>query len=276
MQFLAVGAWILIRPSGRTAVSFHSRGCAYNITLLYSPLLTLHPMSPSTPEGDSPIWSLFQTVLGVSAPPLVLRSLSHRVHLLSPLSKSPLSAFLATSSRDEASLIRQHRRSSHFSLIIPPHRLICSFTAIKHHKRQLLHSLSTLLQSRLLPFPRSATILIDLANCSLFSPEKLRELWIIPIFFLLVTGVSLGVAWLLGNLFRLKPSQRYLLVLISQAAFSPFSQKLCNGCCHIHELKFPSGRPFAIARRYRPRTQMGRRRHKGRYDRTCSHLLAPM
>jgi auxin efflux carrier family protein len=47
-----------------------------------------------------------------------------------------------------------------------------------------------------------------LANCSLFFPEKLRELWIIPIFFLLVTGVSLGVAWLLGNLFRLKPSQR--------------------------------------------------------------------
>jgi len=40
------------------------------------------------------------------------------------------------------------------------------------------------------------------------SPEKLRELWIIPIFFLLVTGTSLGVAWLLGNLFRLKPSQR--------------------------------------------------------------------
>jgi predicted permease len=40
-------------------------------------------------------------------------------------------------------------------------------------------------------------------------PEKLRELWIIPIFFLLVTGTSLGVAWLLGNLFQLKPSQRY-------------------------------------------------------------------
>jgi len=40
------------------------------------------------------------------------------------------------------------------------------------------------------------------------SPEKLKELWIIPIFFLLVTGTSLGVAWLLGNLFRLRPSQR--------------------------------------------------------------------
>ncbi|KAI0250688.1 auxin efflux carrier [Lactifluus subvellereus] len=40
------------------------------------------------------------------------------------------------------------------------------------------------------------------------SPAKLRELWIIPIFFLFVTGVSLVVAWLLGTLFRLKPSQR--------------------------------------------------------------------
>ncbi|KAH9177755.1 auxin efflux carrier [Lactarius sanguifluus] len=34
------------------------------------------------------------------------------------------------------------------------------------------------------------------------SPAKLRELWIIPIFFLLVSGVSLVVAWFLGNVFR--------------------------------------------------------------------------
>ncbi|KAH9996724.1 membrane transport protein-domain-containing protein [Russula compacta] len=40
------------------------------------------------------------------------------------------------------------------------------------------------------------------------SPKKLQELWIIPIFFLLVTGVSLGTAFLLGHLFRLRPSQR--------------------------------------------------------------------
>ncbi|KAI9465733.1 auxin efflux carrier [Lactarius psammicola] len=40
------------------------------------------------------------------------------------------------------------------------------------------------------------------------SPAKLRELWIIPIFFMLVSGVSLAVAWFLGNVFRLRPSQR--------------------------------------------------------------------
>ncbi|KAH9973772.1 membrane transport protein-domain-containing protein [Lactifluus volemus] len=40
------------------------------------------------------------------------------------------------------------------------------------------------------------------------SPAKLAELWIIPIFFLFVSGVSLVTAWLLGSLFRLRPSQR--------------------------------------------------------------------
>ncbi|KIL63410.1 hypothetical protein M378DRAFT_79709 [Amanita muscaria Koide BX008] len=40
------------------------------------------------------------------------------------------------------------------------------------------------------------------------SPAKLQELWIIPIFFVLVTLVSMIVAYVLGTLFRLKPSQR--------------------------------------------------------------------
>ena len=57
--------------------------------------------------------------------------------------------------------------------------------------------------------PGPPSIIIRLADSLRLIPEKLRELWIIPIFFLLVTGTSLGVAWLLGNLFRLKPSQRY-------------------------------------------------------------------
>lgn len=40
------------------------------------------------------------------------------------------------------------------------------------------------------------------------SPAKLKELWIIPIVFVLTTLVSASVAWLLGSLFRLKKSQR--------------------------------------------------------------------
>jgi len=65
----------LALADGSTAFSLSQPRAVYmNITLQCSPLphsthtsLSLHPMSLSTP-GDSPIWSLFQTVLGVSAP----------------------------------------------------------------------------------------------------------------------------------------------------------------------------------------------------------------
>ncbi|KAJ7352363.1 membrane transport protein-domain-containing protein [Mycena albidolilacea] len=40
------------------------------------------------------------------------------------------------------------------------------------------------------------------------SPEKLKELWIIPIFFVIVTTVSMSVSFLLGSIFRVKRSQR--------------------------------------------------------------------
>ncbi|KAJ7116499.1 auxin efflux carrier [Mycena epipterygia] len=40
------------------------------------------------------------------------------------------------------------------------------------------------------------------------SPEKLKELWIIPIFFVIVTSVSMSVSFLLGWIFRVKRSQR--------------------------------------------------------------------
>ncbi|KAF8633166.1 hypothetical protein AX17_004667 [Amanita inopinata Kibby_2008] len=40
------------------------------------------------------------------------------------------------------------------------------------------------------------------------TPAKLRELWIIPMFFVLVTVTSMTVAFLLGTLFGLKKSQR--------------------------------------------------------------------
>jgi predicted permease len=40
------------------------------------------------------------------------------------------------------------------------------------------------------------------------SPEKLRELWIIPLFFVLVSLVSMTVSYILGHLFRLRTSQR--------------------------------------------------------------------
>jgi predicted permease len=90
-----------------------------------------------------------------------------------------------------------------------PSHLLILLTEIELYQRQFLHSLSPLLQSRFLPLAGFAAIPMRLTNSSHLFPEKLKELWIVPIFFLLVTGTSLGVAWLLGNLFRLRPSQRY-------------------------------------------------------------------
>ncbi|KAJ3973049.1 membrane transport protein-domain-containing protein [Lentinula raphanica] len=47
------------------------------------------------------------------------------------------------------------------------------------------------------------------------SPEKLRELWVIPIFFIIVTVVSMCVAWFLGVTFRLSRSQRSFAIAAS-------------------------------------------------------------
>ncbi|KAH9026011.1 auxin efflux carrier [Lactarius hengduanensis] len=59
---------------------------------------------------------------------------------------------------------------------------------------------------------------LNIINVNFFTPcllflklpflYKLRELWVIPIFFALVSGVSLVVAWLLGSLFRLDRTHR--------------------------------------------------------------------
>ncbi|KAJ3858033.1 membrane transport protein-domain-containing protein [Lentinula lateritia] len=47
------------------------------------------------------------------------------------------------------------------------------------------------------------------------SPEKLRELWVIPIFFIIVTTVSMCVAWFLAVTFRLSRSQRSFAIAAS-------------------------------------------------------------
>ncbi|EMD35654.1 hypothetical protein CERSUDRAFT_116395 [Gelatoporia subvermispora B] len=47
------------------------------------------------------------------------------------------------------------------------------------------------------------------------SPAKLRELWIVPVFFVITTAVSMIVAYLFGVLLRLKKSQRSFAVAAS-------------------------------------------------------------
>jgi len=87
-------------------------------------------------------------------------------------------------------------------------------------------------------------------TCNLHFIDKLRELWIVPVFFILVSGVSLVIAWLLGFLFGLNPRQRYasfssyLPVKVAQYLFKKFRY----GRCHDHELEFPPRRASSSSR----------------------------
>jgi len=96
----------------------------------------------------------------------------------------------------------------------------------------------------------SGMLTVTRPTCNLPFTDKLRELWIIPVFFILVSGVSLGVAWLLGLLFGLNPRQRYapfsscLPVKVVQYRF----KKLRDGRCHDHELEFPPRRASSSSR----------------------------
>jgi hypothetical protein len=49
--------------------------------------------------------------------------------------------------------------------------------------------------------------------------DEFRELWIIPLFFILISGVSLVVAWILALVFRLNRPQKYVF---KSQHFSPF------------------------------------------------------
>lgn len=72
-----------------------------------------------------------------------------------------------------------------------------------------LHSIPALLKGRVLPDTQYASSFTGLVYGTLHNvAEKLRELWVIPIFFVIVTVLSMAVAFTLGWTFRLKRSQR--------------------------------------------------------------------
>lgn len=78
-------------------------------------------------------------------------------------------------------------------------------------KRLPFHSMSALLEGCLLLITWYLFFLIESwRKLTIFrlSTEKLRELWVIPLFFIIVTAVSMFVAWFLGVTFRLSRSQR--------------------------------------------------------------------
>ena len=69
--------------------------------------------------------------------------------------------------------------------------------------------------------------------CHLPVIDEFQELWIIPLFFILLTGVSLGVAWLLGILFRLNRPQRYASVPSSFPSLNTPSRNFAMGASMI-------------------------------------------
>ncbi|KAJ7056665.1 membrane transport protein-domain-containing protein [Mycena amicta] len=86
-----------------------------------------------------------------------------------------------------------------FLLCLAGFRISARRWILRLHGLQQLNRLNVSLFTPSLLFSKVAFFL---------SPEKLRELWIIPIFFVLVTTVSMSVAFVLGWLFRVKRSQR--------------------------------------------------------------------
>lgn len=85
-------------------------------------------------------------------------------------------------------------------------------TATQPPKCLTIYTISTLLQSGFLLITRWTSLLPYnfkwLFSHTISSIAKMRELWIIPIFFVLVTTVSMSVSFTLGWLFGLKRSQR--------------------------------------------------------------------
>lgn len=79
-----------------------------------------------------------------------------------------------------------------------------------------LHAVSALLKGRVLPDTPYVWCLVELVHrISHHVTEKLRELWVIPIFFVIVTVFSMAVAFILGWTLRLKRSQRSFAVAAS-------------------------------------------------------------
>ena len=92
-------------------------------------------------------------------------------------------------------------------------------------------------------------LVVSLLFCHLSLVDEFWELWIIPLFFILISAVSLVVAWLLAFVFRLDHQQKYVSVLIFSPHFvaEHFFKVLRYGCCHDHELEFPPSCASSIA-----------------------------
>ena len=88
-------------------------------------------------------------------------------------------------------------------------------TATQPSQRLPLHTISTLLKGCVLLNTPCVPSFDGPVMTSHYVAEKLQELWVIPIFFVIVTVLSMAVAFALGWAFRLKRSQRSFAVAAS-------------------------------------------------------------
>lgn len=106
--------------------------------------------------------------------------------------------------------------------------LLNIFLANEQAKCILIHTRPFVLQSCILLDTRS--VFWPSSHCDscqlLFFLEKLKELWVIPIWFIIVTATSMVVGRVLGSLFRLRPSQRFVSF---HSLFFLFSLMLSTG-----------------------------------------------
>lgn len=89
--------------------------------------------------------------------------------------------------------------------------------------RKQINRLNTTLFTPALLFTKVAFSLTGSKSYSLTSMAyliticigQLKQLWIIPVLFILVTAISAGAAYALGRLCRLRPTQRYVFNSLS-------------------------------------------------------------
>lgn len=86
-----------------------------------------------------------------------------------------------------------------------------------------LHTRSPLLQSRLFPLPRYVSFAAPSALLTP-PPAKLRQLWIIPIFFTLLTIISAFIAHSIARAFRLKRSQVHVFFIHVRQLSNPHAE----------------------------------------------------
>ena len=134
------------------------------------------------------------------------------------------------------------------------------FLANKSFKRIAIHASPFILQSSIL-FDTRYVLFSYIQRPLPIVIEKLKELWVIPIWFVIVTASSMLVGSILGWLFRLRQSQRSFFHLIfSYIILSNIAQQeLRYRSLHVYELQRSSNCSHAKSRRLGSRSQVGKR-----------------